>query len=129
MRSFWRSTLVLAALLFSSVSWTVMAQAGKTAADRVYTEAQAQRGQTIYAAQCAVCHGVTLSGGLGPPLAGANFLRAWDKRPLIDLADKVEKTMPATSPGTLTRAQAIDLVAHLLKSSAFPAGTAELSGD
>ena len=129
MRSFWRSTFALAALLFGSVSWTVLAQAGKTVADRVYTDAQAQRGEAIYDAQCAVCHGATLSGGLGPPLAGADFLRAWDKRPLFDLADKIEKTMPATSPGTLTRAQAIDLVAHLLKSSALPAGAADLSGD
>ena len=129
MRSFWRSTFALAALLFGSVSWTVLAQAGKTVADRVYTDAQAQRGQTIYDAQCAACHGATLSGGLGPPLAGADFLRAWDKRPLFDLAEKIEKTMPATSPGTLTRAQAIDLVAHLLKSSALPAGAADLSGD
>lgn len=37
--------------------------------------------------------------------------------------------MPAASPGTLSRAQATDVVAHLLKSSEFPAGMAELSGD
>jgi mono/diheme cytochrome c family protein len=129
MRSLWRPNLVLAALLFASVSWTVMAQAGKTVADRVYTDAQAQRGQTTYDAQCAPCHGPALAGGLGPPLAGMDFLRAWDKRPLIDLVDKIEKTMPATNPGTISRAQATDLVAHLLKTSAFPAGAAELGGD
>ena len=76
-----------------------------------------------------MCHGATLGGGLGPPLAGADFLRAWDKRPLADLVDKIEKTMPATSPGSLSRAQSADLVAHMLKGSAFPAGNAELSGD
>jgi mono/diheme cytochrome c family protein len=129
MRAFWRPTLALAALLFTGVSWTVIAQAEKTAADRVYTDAQAQRGKAIYDGQCAPCHGANAAGGLGPPLAGADFLRAWDKRPLIDLADKIEKTMPAASPGTLSRAQATDLVAHLLKSSAFAAGSAELSGD
>jgi len=129
MRTCWRPTLALAALLFASVSWTVIAQASKTPADRVYTDAQAQRGKAIYDGQCAPCHGADAAGGLGPPLAGADFLRAWDKRPLVDLADKIEKTMPATNPGTLTRPQATDLVAHLLKSSAFPAGPAELSGD
>jgi mono/diheme cytochrome c family protein len=129
MRTFWRSTLALSALLFMGVSWTVIAQAEKTAADRVYTDAQAQRGKAIYDGQCAPCHGANAAGGLGPPLAGADFLRTWDKRPLIDLADKIEKTMPATNPGTLSRAEATDLVAHLLKSSAFPAGAAELSGD
>ena len=99
MRTCWRSTLALAVLLFTGVSWTVMAQAEKTAADRVYTDAQAQRGKTVYDGQCAPCHGADAAGGLGPPLAGADFLRAWDKRPLIDLADKIEKTMPATNPG------------------------------
>jgi mono/diheme cytochrome c family protein len=129
MRSWWRFTFVLTALLFGGVSWTVMAQAGKTVGDRIYVEAQAQRGQAIYDAQCAPCHGPMLSGGLGPPLAGADFLRAWDQRPLIELVDKIEKTMPLTSPGTISRTQATDLVAHMLRTSALPAGSAELSGD
>src|SRR5690349_11589096 len=129
MRPTWRATTALAALLFGCVSWTALAQAGRTAADRVYTDGQAQRGQTLYAAQCAVCHGAALTGAVGPPLAGAAFLRTWDKRPLIDLVDKIQNTMPATQPGTISRAQAIDLVAHVLKANAFPAGSAELSGD
>jgi mono/diheme cytochrome c family protein len=129
MRSLWVPNAALAALTFTGVSWTVMAQAGKTVADRVYTDAQAQRGQAIYDTQCRACHGATLAGALGPPLSGADFLGAWDRRPLTDLVDKIEKTMPATSPGTLSRAQATDVVAHLLKSSEFPAGMAELSGD
>src|SRR5918993_1092091 len=105
MRSLWVTHVALAALIFAGVSWTVMAQAGRTVADRVYSDAQAQRGQATYDAQCRACHGGTLAGGLGPPLAGADFLRAWDKRPLTELVDKIEKTMPATSPGSLSRAQ------------------------
>jgi mono/diheme cytochrome c family protein len=129
MRSLWGLNVAIATLAFAGVSFTAMAQAGKTVADRVYTDAQAQRGQATYDGQCRVCHGATLGGGLGPPLAGADFLRAWDKRPLADLVGKIEKTMPATNPGTLSRAQATDLVAHILKGSAFPAGNAELSGE
>ena len=129
MRPTWPSSAVLAALLFGYVSWAAMAQAGRTAADRVYTDGQAQRGQALYTAQCAACHGTALSGGLGPPLAGDGFLRTWDKRPLLDLVDKIQHTMPATNPGTISRAQATDLVAHLLKASQFPAGSAELNGD
>src|SRR5688572_12822558 len=129
MRSLWVPTVAAAALIFAGASWTAMAQAGKTVADRVYTDAQAQRGQAIYDMQCQVCHGAALAGGLGPPLSGTGFLSAWDKRPLVDLVDKIQHTMPASSPGTLSRVQATDLVAHMLKASAFPAGAAELSGD
>lgn len=106
-----------------------MAQAPRTIADGVYTDAQAARGQALYNAQCAACHGPTLGGGLAPPLAGPGFLRAWDRRPLGDLVDKIQQTMPATSPGTLSRAQAIELAAHLLKVGAFKAGPAELRPD
>ena len=43
MRSLWGLNVALAALAFAGMSWTAMAQAGKTVADRVYTDAQAQR--------------------------------------------------------------------------------------
>jgi hypothetical protein len=82
-----------------------------------------------YGAQCAACHGTTLGGGLAPPLAGPVFLRAWDMRPLVELVDKIQKTMPATTPGTLSRAQATDLAAYLLKAGAFRAGATELPPD
>ena len=112
------------------MSWTAVAQAPRTARDLVYTDAQAARGQAVYSQQCLACHGAALAGGLGPPLTGADFLRAWDARPLADLVDKIQRTMPAASPGTLSRAQATDLVASLLKANAFAAGTTELgAGD
>ena len=129
MQSVWARSVAVAALIFVGVSWAVTAQTGKTVADRVYTEAQAQRGKTTYDTQCAVCHGATLAGGLAPPLAGAEFLRVWDKRPLGELVDKIQHTMPATSPGTLSRPQATDTVAYLLKASAFPSGSSELNAD
>jgi len=129
MRSLWAPGAVLAALALAGSSWTAMAQATQTVADGVYTDAQAQRGQATYDTQCRACHGAALTGGLGPPLAGADFLRVWDRLPLADLVGKIQNTMPATSPGTLSRAQATDIAAHLLKTSAFPAGRAELRPD
>ncbi len=123
-------TLALAALTFAGLFWAAIARAQQTTADGVYTDAQAARGQAVYVEQCQACHGTTLAGGLGPPLAGADFLRVWDTLPLADLVDKIQNTMPATNPGTLSRAQATDLVAHLLSANAFSAGPAELgAGD
>ena len=127
-------TLALVALIFVGACWTAIARAQQTAsrstaADGVYTETQATRGLAVYVEQCEACHGATLAGGLGPPLAGAGFLGAWDTLTLADLVDKIQYTMPATNPDTLSRAQTTDLVAHLLRANAFSAGPAELMAD
>lgn len=98
----------------------------RTARDGVYTGAQATRGQAIFKDKCAPCHGEMLEGLLGPPLAGDEFLKAWGNQPLAELVNKIQKTMPQSEPGTLTRPQAIDLVAHILQVGKFPAGQAAL---
>jgi mono/diheme cytochrome c family protein len=96
----------------------------------VYSSAQAERGQQLYSAECAVCHGDDLGGSVGPMLTGDAFLATWAGRPLADLVDKIENTMPpGQAPGALTRPQAIDLVAHVLQVGRFPRGQAELAAD
>jgi mono/diheme cytochrome c family protein len=105
------------------------AQVPRTVRDGVYTDAQAARGQAIYASQCASCHGSSLQGAQAPPLAGDPFVSRWNRQPLSDLAGKIRHTMPADAVGTLTPPQSADLVAHLLKAGGFPAGQAELAAD
>jgi mono/diheme cytochrome c family protein len=102
------------------------AQQARSARDGVYTAAQATRGQALYKAQCALCHGDTLGGDIGPPLAGDLFLAIWGPLAAADLFDKIHNTMPADTPGTLSRPQTADLVAYLLQRNQFPAGGAEL---
>jgi len=99
---------------------------GPSLTSGAYSAAQAIRGRQLVEAQCVVCHGASLEGRVGPPLSGDVFLAAWSARPLTDLVDKIQKTMPPQQAGTLTRAQAIDVVAYLLQSSKFPAGSNEL---
>lgn len=120
---------VALAILLAGLSLTLAAQPGRTVADGVYSEEQAKRGQVTYDAQCGACHGATLAGTLAPPLAGADFLGFWDKSPVAELVDKTQNTMPATSPGSLTRGQATDVVAYVLKVSGFPSGSADMSAD
>jgi len=111
------------------ISPTLRAQA-RTARDGVYSGAQATHGQAIYKDKCAPCHGEMLEGLLGPPLAGDEFLKAWANQPLSELANKIEKTMPQSDPGSLMRPDVIDLVAHILQVGKFPAGQAALpAGD
>ncbi len=92
----------------------------------VYSAGQAARGQQIYQAQCAECHGNAMEGTIGPPLAGESFLSSWSARPLADLVDKIEKTMPFNLAGGLSRQQSTDLAAYMLQAGKFPAGQADL---
>ena len=97
--------------------------------DGVYTAEQATRGEATYKETCAACHGDNLEGsGPMPPLAGADFLMNWQGKSLGDLYEKTQTTMPATAPGTLMPAQVADILAFLLKSSKYPAGSTALEG-
>ena len=104
-----------------------LAGQSRTVTDRVYSDAQAARGQQLYKTQCVACHGEALEGVVGPPLAGSGFLSAWSARSLAELVDKIEKTMPPQQPGSVSRPQAIDLTAYFLSAGKFPAGQTELA--
>ena len=117
--------LFMVSALYVSVG--AQAPAGKSTNDGVYSEAQAKRGDVLYKEQCATCHGDNLEGsGPMPPLAGKDFLVNWQGKTVGDLFEKTHATMPATAPGSLTPAQAADIVAHMLAAGKYPAGATEL---
>jgi len=107
---------------------TLGAQA-QSVADGVYTEAQAKRGASLYAEQCASCHGETLTGvaDLFPALTGDPFVASWQGKSVGDLYEKISTTMPALDPGSLKPEQDADVVAYLLSMSKFPAGATDLA--
>jgi mono/diheme cytochrome c family protein len=129
-----RSGAVLASLLLTA-AWLAaapvrtQAQAARTVRDGVFTEAQAARGQAVYAQRCASCHGPALQGAQAPPLVGDLFAANWRTEPLSVLASKIRNTMPADAPGQLSAQQSADVLAHILKSGGFPAGRTELAAD
>src|SRR3989449_6898391 len=114
-------------VLAAALTLSVQAAQVRSVSERVYSAGQAARGQELYKSQCAECHGNAMEGVSGPPLVGDDFLGNWSARPLTNLVDKIQKTMPFTSPGSLSRAQSTDLVAYILQTGKFPAGPAELS--
>ena len=117
-------TVVLAAGL--SVA---SAQGQKTTWDKVYTAEQAARGEKLYADNCASCHGDTLGGvEMAPPLAGDVFNSSWEGVALNDLFERMRISMPQNKPGSLSRAQNADILAHMLKVGNFPAGDVPLDG-
>jgi mono/diheme cytochrome c family protein len=95
--------------------------------DGVYTEEQAQRGEPLYRASCASCHGDTLKGaGETPPLSGGPFLANWNGLTLGDLFERIRRTMPQDKPGRLSRQYKADILAYVLKVNKFPTGKTEL---
>jgi mono/diheme cytochrome c family protein len=92
----------------------------------VYSAEQATRGEQLYTAECAACHGVELEGSIGPPLAGELFMSNNSELPVSALVDTIQNTMPFNLPGSLSREQSIDLAAYILQGGEFPAGQAEL---
>ena len=119
--------LILGGVFMVSGLAAVGAQATKSVNDGVYSEAQAKRGDALYKENCATCHGDNLEGsGPMPALAGKDFLASWQGKTVGDLFDKTFTTMPATAPGSLTPAQAADIVSYMLASGRFKAGTGDL---
>jgi mono/diheme cytochrome c family protein len=126
MKSVVLSAAVIACVFVAPSSSVVDARQARRAADGVYADAQAKRGDALYQSRCASCHGENLTGDLAPALVGQGFQDVWNQQPLSDLFDKILNTMPAETPGTLSRPQVADLVSSLLQANKFPAGRAEL---
>lgn len=89
-----------------------------------YTEAQATRGMTAFGQSCSGCHALAAVGKA--PLVGDAFWKSFAQESVGDLLEYVRANMPNGSPGSLTASTYTDLVALLLKSNGFPAGTTEL---
>lgn len=104
-------------------------QSPKTVWSGVYTEEQATRGEELFTAYCAECHGDDLAGiEQAPPLAGSAFGEKWNKATLRKLVELVE-AMPPKKPKSLTDKQYTDILSYLLFANDIPAGTAPLDTD
>ena len=116
--------IAIAFLMLAAFAW---AQTSRSVWDGVYTSEQSKRGATLYASECASCHGAALNGGeSAPPLTGSEFFSNWDGLTVGDLFERIRTTMPADHPGKLTREQNADVLSFMLSVNQFPAGTTEL---
>jgi len=81
----------------------------------------ATEGKTSYRASCAVCHGENLEGrDRAPPLAGANFLAAWEGHDAA-LLKRIRTTMPQSAPGSLSEATYNNILAYILQANGLSA--------
>ena len=123
-------TALLSVTLLANVCVALGAQAPRTTKDGIYTAEQVTRGQPVYVAACASCHGDDLlGGGFAPALTGETFLSAWTGQKLDGLYSRIKETMPADKPGSLSDQANADLLAYILKTNGFAPGTQPLSYD
>ncbi|MCU1338308.1 MAG: cytochrome c, class [Bryobacterales bacterium] len=110
------------------ITFLLTAQTTRSVWDGVYTSEQAARGASLYAKDCASCHGTALTGGeSAPPLTGGEFFSNWNGLTVGDLFERIRISMPADRPGRLTREQDADILAFMLSVSQFPPGKTELA--
>src|SRR5262245_39273927 len=132
-RSMKRSIVFVSAFFAIVTLSTLSAQSpSRTSWDGVFTDAQQQRGESIYARECSTCHGERLKGGEGsPPLTGTEFNDNWNNKSVAELFDKIRQTMPAPpeQPGKLSPQQTSEVIAHILSVDGFPSGATELPTD
>ena len=91
-----------------------------------YTSAQASHGATVYAQDCAQCHGASLRGDSGPPLTGQTFQQAYGTGTAAQLYDFISRQMPQDKPGSLSQQQYLDVTAYILSRNGFASGNTPL---
>jgi mono/diheme cytochrome c family protein len=120
-----------AAALFLAVAAHAVLTAqtpAKTVWDGAYTDAQAERAQGTFSANCSRCHTLTTEGAR--PLVGTQFWQKNTQKSVGELLTFVSTNMPnGVGAGSLSPSAYNDLVALILKSNGFPAGTFEVAPD
>lgn len=113
--------LTLALLAFPAAA-AAQDSVPRSSRDRVYSAAQAARGNDTFASLCTGCH--TPESHTGPV-----FMGNWGGLTLWDLFIYISEQMPKTDPGTLSPTEYLQIVAYILELNGMPAGPAELPAD
>src|SRR4029453_5828682 len=100
---------------------------GRTVWNGVYTDSQAERATQVFGQSRPNCHTVTAQGAKKKPLARPKFWEGLTQKTVGDLLTYVKTSMPNGNGGSLAAATFNDLVALILKSNGFPAGTTDLA--
>ena len=126
-----RLRVAAAALAVASPLAAASATAPAAAQEGAYTAEQAARGEALYDAQCASCHGPirAIVPEMAALLGDHTFRNTWRGRPLGELFAFIRETMPQDAPDTLTPGQTADIVAYILSGNRLAAGETPLPDD
>lgn len=89
----------------------------RTVNDAVYSKAQAEVGEQLYAEHCILCHDKKYF---------RPILKRWEGQPLSILFTVMSTTMPESNPGFLSEKQYVDMLAYILSLSRYAPGDSEL---
>ena len=123
------SALTLCALLFVGIATTASpaaqqpaAQDPRTILDRVFSVAQADRGEARFKQTCSGCHTAL-------EFAEPHLSARWEGQTLGDIYDFMIAAMPENDPGGLKLEEYANLLAFFLGQSGYPVGNDELPAD
>lgn len=105
-----------ATLLFLVSAVTAFAE-GRTVNDGVYTEQQAEKGETLYAQHCLLCHDKKYF---------RPVLQRFEGQPIGIMYTVMSASMPESNPGFLTEEEYVDILAYILSLSRYEPGDTEL---
>src|SRR5437867_1758377 len=129
--------LILLTLLTISALAAMQSSARRSVWMGVYTDAQAERGKTLYERDCIRCHAAnfdgiqdaSILGDFAPRVSirGTDFMDRWREDTAYSLFNYIKNGMP---PRTEPKAkivdysddQALDLMAYVFKGNEFPTG-------
>jgi len=91
-----------------------------------FTAEQAAAGKSAFNANCAACHGNTMTNGtFAPPLAGEYFRNKWVGQTVRAFYDH-SRTMPPAAPGSLQDEAYTAIVAYILETNGFKSSDTKL---
>jgi S-disulfanyl-L-cysteine oxidoreductase SoxD len=90
--------------------------------DGVFTDAQAERGRSVFQRTCTMCHGL-------PEFTAGAHVPAAKYENLGDMFMKIASTMPMDDPGGLSWQEYSAVVSYILQANGYPAGDEELPAD
>lgn len=96
---------------------TVASGEPRTVNDAIYSKAQAEVGEKLYADHCILCHDKKYF---------RPVLKRWEGQPLSILFTVIITSMPEGNPGVLTEKETVDILAYVLSLSRYAPGDSEL---
>jgi mono/diheme cytochrome c family protein len=106
----------------ANVSATAAPEDPKSILDRVFSVAQAERGEQRFKVSCSSCHTPSSFGG------GA-FAERWSGQTMGEVFDFVSNAMPENDPGGLKKEDYADVLAFILGVNGYPVGNDDLPTD